>query len=191
MNSKGEKIPRRKGRVSKTDWLEAALAELERGGVDAVRIERLAEQLSVAKSGFYWHFKNRDELLRQVLDYWSSEFTEVIRTIPKALSGEPAARLRNIAKIIDENGLARHDLAIRAWAAHDEVAADTVRKVTNFRLNFIGGIFEELGFEGDELEARTRLFVCYHSMENAVLPTAAKRRQSRLWRQQLDLLTRK
>ena len=59
---------RRVGRVSKDQWLAAALEELEKGGIEAVRVERLARILNVARSGFYWHFKNRDDLYRHLLD---------------------------------------------------------------------------------------------------------------------------
>ncbi|MEL7090070.1 MAG: TetR family transcriptional regulator, partial [Planctomycetota bacterium] len=33
------------------------------GGVEAVRIMRLATALSVTRGSFYWHFEDRDDLL--------------------------------------------------------------------------------------------------------------------------------
>ena len=189
MKSTSQTTARREGRVSKRDWFVAALAELERSGVEAVRVERLAKQLSVAKSGFYWHFKDRKDLLKQVLEYWSNEFTEIVATFPKAQRGEPSKRLLEIARIIDEENLAKYDLAIRAWAAHDADAADVVRKVTQYRLDYIGSIFAEMGFKGDELEARTRLFVGFHSTEEAMFLKATKQKRTRLRRQQLKILT--
>ena len=51
-------------------------------GIVRVRVERLARDLGVAKSGFYWHFRDRADLLKQMLRYWSDEFTEaVVRAI--------------------------------------------------------------------------------------------------------------
>ena len=38
--------------ISKDQWLDAALVELEVGGVKAVRIDVLARKLSVSRSGF-------------------------------------------------------------------------------------------------------------------------------------------
>ena len=52
----------RKRRVTKAEWLATALCELERGGIEAVKVERLSVILSVAKSGFYWHFRDRTDL---------------------------------------------------------------------------------------------------------------------------------
>ena len=58
--------PRRK----KVDWLRAALAVFESEGIEGVRVERLARDLNVAKSGFYWHFKDRDQLYDELLGLW-------------------------------------------------------------------------------------------------------------------------
>ena len=43
-------------RLGKTEWIDAGLKALARDGVDAVRVERLAERLCVTKGSFYWHF---------------------------------------------------------------------------------------------------------------------------------------
>ena len=53
-----KKQPRRK----KADWLGSALLILQAEGIDGVWVERLARDLNVAKSGFYWHFKDRLEV---------------------------------------------------------------------------------------------------------------------------------
>jgi AcrR family transcriptional regulator len=55
--------------VSKDQWLEAGLEALTEAGLSAVTVHGLARKFGIAKSGFYWHFKNRDDLLRQLLDY--------------------------------------------------------------------------------------------------------------------------
>ena len=38
-------------RISKAEWLDAALNALEEGGIDAVRIERLAKKLGTSRRG--------------------------------------------------------------------------------------------------------------------------------------------
>ncbi|MBT8361412.1 MAG: hypothetical protein KJO32_10685, partial [Deltaproteobacteria bacterium] len=48
-------------------------------------------------------------------------------------------------------------------AKNDQRVKRVVGRVFALRLEFVGKIFEELGFTGAELEIRTRLFVCYHS----------------------------
>ena len=180
---------RREGRVSKAQWLDAALEELERGGIDAVRIERLAEILNVAKSGFYWHFRDRRDLQRHLLDHWFHEYTQVVTSNPQLLLGEPKARLERVMKMIQAHDLARYDLAIRAWAKHDEMAREVVQLVTKSRLNFIRQIFAEMGFAGDELEMRTMLFVCYHTWESAIFGDISERKRSRIRKLRYEFLS--
>jgi AcrR family transcriptional regulator len=182
---------RRRGRVSKGEWLSTALDELERGGIEAVRVERLAAILSVAKSGFYWHFKNRNDLHQQMLEFWLHEYTEVVTSNPQLQVGAPKVRLARITRTIQEHDLAKYDLAIRAWAKHDEIAQGFVERVTTVRFKFIRQIFSDLGFEGDELEMRTMLFVCYQTWENDTFGEMSIRKRSRIRKRRLEFLSSK
>ena len=177
-------------RVSKEAWLSAALEMLEGGGVEAVRIERLAARLGISKSGFYWHFKDRQALLKQLLDYWAHEYTEVVTTNPQLWRGDPRTRLAMTMKLIQEHDLAKYDLVVRAWAKHDPMAAAAVKKVTKNRLDYIRAIYSDMGLEGDELEMRAMLFVCYHTWESAMYGDMSPRKRARLRKHRLTLLTR-
>ena len=68
-----KKLPRK--RVTKAEWQELALKVLASEGVQGVRVERLARDLGIAKAGFYWHFRDRRDLLQSILAYWANEFT--------------------------------------------------------------------------------------------------------------------
>ncbi|GIE96238.1 hypothetical protein Ari01nite_37030 [Paractinoplanes rishiriensis] len=48
---------------------ERALRLGDEGGVEAVTIRRLAQELGVTPMALYWHFKNKDELLAGIVDY--------------------------------------------------------------------------------------------------------------------------
>jgi AcrR family transcriptional regulator len=86
-NTNMENEKKRK-RVSKDQWLSAALDMLETGGVNNVRVERIAAKLSISKSGFYWHFKDRRDLLSHILEYWAHEYTEVVSNNPQFHRGD-------------------------------------------------------------------------------------------------------
>ena len=177
-------------RISKGEWLAHALEVLSAEGVQGIRIERLARDLKIAKSGFYWHFKDRQELLSEMLSYWTYEFTEVVTQNRELLKTDPKSRLNRIASTIRKNNLAKFDLSMRAWAEHDEMAAEAVQKVYQKRLGYLRAIFSELGFAGDELEMRTFLFVCYHSGESSMYKGVSERKLARLQKLRIDLLTR-
>ena len=60
----------------KAQWLGAGLEALRKGGVSEVRVERLAAALGITKGSFYWHFRDRGELLEAVLEHWAREMTD-------------------------------------------------------------------------------------------------------------------
>lgn len=179
----------RKKRTSKAEWFQAALQVLGEEGVAGVRVERLARDLGISKSGFYWHFRDRRDLLMQLLDYWAHEYTLVVTENVELRMLDPRIRLFRIAEIVMEHDLGGFDLSFWAWAADDAEVARRVAKVIRTRLEFVGEAFAELGFEGDELEMRTRLFVCYQPWERTTYPRVSRKRLRELMHLRLALLT--
>jgi len=167
-------------RVSKDQWLARALDTLESSGVEAVKIERLAKTLGISRSGFYWHFKNRQDLLEHLLDYWVREYTGVVTDNPDDVKLDPKIRLLTAMEMIKNKNLTKYDLAMTSWAKLDPLVHKVVKKVVKMRLDYLRIIFAELGFEGDELEMRARLFVCYHSWEDTMFPDLSSQKHSKL-----------
>ncbi len=177
--------------VSREQWLQAALEVLDETGIDGVTIDGLSRQLGISRSGFYWHFRNRNELLDSLLNYWAHELTEVVVNNPEVLAMDAKTRLRTAAEMILKHDLARYDLAVRLWARRNKDAACIVRKVNQFRMDFIRNALEELGFRGNELEMRTMQFVCYHTWERTMYPEYSKKKLNDLIERRIDFLTRK
>lgn len=167
-------------RVSKDQWLATALDALESEGIEGVKIERLAKSLGTSRSGFYWHFKNRQDLLEHLLEYWVREFTGVISGNPQVQKLEPEKRLLTVMEMVHDHNLAKYELAVNAWAKHDPNARKVLKKVVKVRLEYLRSIFAELGFEGDELEMRAHLFVCYQSWESTMFSDLTKKKQHQL-----------
>jgi AcrR family transcriptional regulator len=175
--------------ISRAEWLQTAAKILESKGIEGVKIETLARTLGVSRSGFYWHFKNRDELLDHFLDFWLHEVTEVITENPKILELDPLSRLRRTAEIILDYDLVRYETSIRQWALSDERVAEVVASVNQKRMDFVGGALQELGFSGEDLEMRTLLFACYHSCETFMFREIPPERRRQLIKKRVALIT--
>lgn len=145
----------------KSQWVAAGLESLRRGGVDAVRVERLAADLGITKGSFYWHFRNREELLEAVLEHWSREMTDAEFERIASLEGGLAQRLLALAQDVLEKGMGRYDPAIRAWARAERRVAAAVAQVDRRRVRTLTRFFEEAGFEADEARTRGRLFYTF------------------------------
>ena len=176
--------------VSKAEWLEMALSVLQQGNVAEITIGGLARELGISKSGFYWHFKNRDDLLAQLLERWTYEVTEVITENEEILALDPRTRLQRSAEMILDRNLVRYEIGIRQWAMKDKNAARAVRAANRKRLDFLRQTFNELGFSGDDAEMRAMLFACYHTWESSMFPEISRKRRRELIEKRIVLLTR-
>ncbi len=174
--------------VSKAEWLRAGMEALSNGSITEVTVEGLARELKIAKAGFYWHFKNRQELLTQMLDYWVHELTEVITQNQQLLALEPKKRLITTAEMILEYDLARYDIAFRQWASQDQSASRAVKKVNRIRLDFVKKALSELGVPGIELEMRAMLFVCYHTWESLMFQEISRKKRRELISSRIELI---
>lgn len=160
------------GRVSKRQWLDMALNVLVSDGLAAVRVADLAKRLKVSKSGFYWHFQDRTELLGAMQLYWVDEFSQ--QTIAEALSleGTLRDRLLGLVRIIREKESGKLGLAFASWAQTDSDVRQLVDRVTGLRIDFVKNLLSESGFSGPELSARARLFVVYFSWSEVMFNQA-------------------
>ncbi|WP_249643923.1 TetR/AcrR family transcriptional regulator [Nocardia sputi] len=144
-------------RTTRARWIEAGLEALARGGPDAVRVETLAAEIGVTKGGFYGHFDGRPALLSEMLDEWERRCTTEVIARADAEGSDPADRIRRAGQLTFAEDLHRIDLAVRAWARHDESVATRLRRIDNERMEFLRKMFQTFITDPDEIEARSTL----------------------------------
>ncbi len=64
--------------LTREDWIESAQRILIKGGIDTVRVDNLAKELTITRGSFYYHFKSREDLLQSLLANWRARATENI-----------------------------------------------------------------------------------------------------------------
>lgn len=99
-------------RVSAEQWLRKALELFAKTGEGGLRVENLARSLNVSKSGFYFHFKDRDDFLQKLIDYWAHEYTAVVVKNPLLIMTPPRERLLMMATFVFEQNLTEFDAAM-------------------------------------------------------------------------------
>jgi AcrR family transcriptional regulator len=145
------------------NWIEAATTVLVDQGIDHVRVDTLAGQLGVTRGSFYWHFRDREDLLRRVLQAWAERTTAQLTRRLESARDDPREQLRDVISLPFRGRAAakaaRIELAIRAWARRDDMARQAVDESDASRIAYHAQVFQALGFA--EAEARMRAFVLY------------------------------
>lgn len=143
------------------DWVDAATNLLVSKSIDAVRIDLLAKSLEITIGSFYYHFKDREDLLLHVLKKWhETTMTQVLQSsadlpfdqgVQQILSipfhGETARRAAMV------------EFAIRGWARRDDLARKVVSEVDRERLATFTVAMQKAGYS--KAEAGNRAFLAY------------------------------
>lgn len=130
--------------LRRNDWLRAARLALLRGGVEAVRVEKLARDLHVTKGSFYWHFQDREELLEILLCEWEEElFNDIIPRL-NGRRGHEALQLllQLLVKRVplSEQGILPSDAAMYTWAAVSPEIASRVNRAEKRRIELLKSV---------------------------------------------------
>jgi AcrR family transcriptional regulator len=167
-------------RLTKADWLQAALKILADAGIESVKIVPLAKQLGVTSGSFYWHFHNRPELYQALLDYWEREMTVNPLEAAKSFQGPPEERIWRLMERVMDTGLAKYDIAVWHWAQFDSMAHEVFTRSINKRFSLCRWMFEQAGFDKVQAEVRSRMMVIYMMGESTLLSGLTVRRKELL-----------
>src|SRR5262245_20474461 len=128
-------------RLTRDDWITAALGAIADGGLAAVGVEPLAARLGATKGSFYWHFENRDALLEAAIRRWEKETTTDVTAEITAAHDAPASQFRRlVVGVIERAEQDRVGPALLASATHPTVAPALARG-TGARLNRIAALY--------------------------------------------------
>ena len=147
--------------LTKEDWINAGWLLMTSKGVEGVKVEVLARQLEVSKGSFYWHFKNRQELLEAILQRWEEQTMFLIHESKK--STNPKDRLVNLFTLISQICQEPDpEPAIFLWANKDPRVQQRVHALENRRVDYLSKLFEDYGF--DAIASKQRAEVAYMAM---------------------------
>ena len=141
--------------IGKREWTEAAIAQLAREGVAGIRVELLARKLKVTKGSFYWHFKDRAELLDAVLAEWEAETDMLLQEARKQRGAK--ARLDRFVDLVKAAEGRIPETAIFMWARQDARIARRVKRTEQARIAFLTSVLEAMEIAPDEAELRAEL----------------------------------
>ncbi len=142
-------------------WLRKALDVLFALGIGQVKVEVLARKLKLTKGSFYWHFKNRDDLLRSMVDWWRAQQLSFIARLVDERVADPASQIRAVIDFTQHTEDSRHDIAMREFARFNKWAAQAVATVDQQRVDYLAQLFRAAEFTDEEASLRARALYFY------------------------------
>lgn len=143
-------------RLNSADWEQAALDVLAESGVAAVAVEPLARRLGVTKGSFYWHFPNRDALLKAAIERWEKgDEAEVL--VPIEAIADPQQRLRELIRQVSFERQSHAIFAALLKSLDQPQIQPMIERVSERRLNFLSAAFRDAGLDAKSATNRARL----------------------------------
>jgi AcrR family transcriptional regulator len=169
-------------RLTRNDWIKAAIETLKNQGVDNIKVDPIAKQLSVSRGSFYWHFNKRQNLLDGVLSYWESVSTlDIIEQLEQS-PHSPDSRLRQLltmALTIDSENFS-FERAIRAWAVKENNVRQVLTAVDHKRIGYLQMLISQLGWDAEQAKQHAQLVYYFRTglYHQGQVPELAQRLQT-------------
>lgn len=144
-------------RLSRQDWVEAALRSTAESGLENVSVEALAKGLRATKGSFYWHFDDRAALIDATLAEWERRTTTAVLTPMDEAPAEDALalltdRVLSLGRAEDEAA----DWRILLAADHPQIGP-VVARAHAVRIGYVSNLLVARGFDRARAEARARV----------------------------------
>ena len=143
--------------LTREDWISGAWDMLGETGLEGVRVEPLAKNLGVTKGSFYWHFKDRQELLDALLDRWFAIWDDQMSPDIDG-NGTAADRIWALIESVIRRTTRGQTISLRLLSHKDPDVALRIEERDAQRLAFLMQRLIEIGFSHEEARVRGQLY---------------------------------
>lgn len=143
-------------RLSAADWEQAALDLIAEHSVAALAVEALARQLRVTKGSFYWHFPNRESLLKAALERWENQDTDNVFGQVEPIA-DPRERLRELFRRTGREAKSHVIYSALLRALDHPIVQPVMARVSQRRMDLLTRAYRQVGMNRNVAAHRARL----------------------------------
>ncbi|MFQ6393278.1 TetR/AcrR family transcriptional regulator [Nocardia sp. KC 131] len=134
--------------AGKSSWLESGLVILGTTGPTGLTIDKLVAATGLSTGSFYHHFSGMSGYKTALLAHFEDlNTTRYIREVEAATDLGPRDRLELLIDLVlEDHEPVSVEVAVRAWALNDPVAATAKERVDAARLGFLRTLLTEAGY---------------------------------------------
>jgi len=181
-------VKKKKKKHTREQWIKKALDVIFGQDFGSIVIDNILASMGVTKGSFYWHFKDRNDFLKNLVTYWDESFTKNVMRHIGEMKGDADERLLELMMYVTRKRLARYDAAILSLAHNEPHVSSQIAKVFESRIDFVASLFAEMGYKGLDLELRSRMIVTFMSQEQNILSQKSTKERIKLIKKAYDLL---
>lgn len=156
-------------RLSRSDWIDAATAMGTLIGFENLAIEPLAAEIGATKGSFYWHFRDRADLVSAVVEQWAQvATTQVIEQIESGPADDALERLIDVVLGHPESNTT--EWRILGATDHAQIGP-VVARVHEARIDYVRRLLRSRGLTPARAAARARVLYAAYLGNLALLDT--------------------
>lgn len=145
--------------IGRKEWIRAGYFTLGVKGLAGVNVESVAKTLNVSKGSFYWHFKDRQEWVGEILEMCLTRRKELVKEL--ALVADPVERFQRLLDAVDdeahETGFLGIRSALRLWALTDTAVAERLNETDNALKDIVRSVQIDLGYAENHADRTAQL----------------------------------
>jgi AcrR family transcriptional regulator len=147
--------------ASKEDWLKLGEELFGHGGKEALVVEQMSASLNVSKTSFYWHFKNKENFTKAVVEYWRKTRTyDFIEIANREL--EPIDKLKSLIKLcFSSTPTGDFSYYLRKLSKKDAKYRKIIQEIELERICYVESLFQQCAVEPDKCQLMADIFYNY------------------------------
>ncbi|MFC9892158.1 TetR/AcrR family transcriptional regulator [Nocardia sp. NPDC127579] len=157
--------------AGKISWLTSGLTILGTAGAHGLTIDKLVAATGLSTGSFYHHFGSMAGFKKALLAHFEELHTQ--RYIREADTAGPDARARLnllIDLVLADAEPGRLEVAVRAWALDDPLAATAKQRVDAARLDYLRELLHDCGYPAPAAEQTAQILYLLVLGAGAIMP---------------------
>jgi len=130
-------------KLSKDNWIIAALDLLSSRESSGVSIVKLSKILGVSRGSFYYHFNSLNDLIDAMIARWEESVIDKGFVSSRMSASNPDEEIRNLIEFVTHLS-DKQDLMFRQWAAFNDHVRQHMERLDQQRLSFMTEMFQRL-----------------------------------------------
>lgn len=165
-------------RLTKEDWIAAALSFLSDKGSVGISVVKLAEKLGVTRGSFYYHFENLNDLIDAMVARWEESIIEKGFNEAREQASTAAEEIRILIEFVSHL-TDKQDLMFRQWAPYNAHVKAHMERLDQKRLGIMTEMFQRLAKDNEKGAAYAKIaFYGYIGCLNSYPRPSAEKQKS-------------